>query len=85
MLSYVLPQDKIAQTPLADRTASKLVVASRYQTSGFIQTTVADVGRFFREGDVLVLNTSRVFSARLLVQRPSGAEAECFFLRQADS
>ena len=57
---YDLPQALIAQEPLADRAASRLLVLER--ASGTIHhRRFADLVDLVRPGDVLVLNTSRMF------------------------
>lgn len=77
---YVYPPDAIAQHPLPERDASRLLVLA--------QTTGAITHRTFREfpallepGDVLVLNTSRVVPARLIGRRDNGREAEVLLVR----
>ncbi len=77
---YVLPPGAIAQEPLPDRAASRLMVLDRAR---------AEVGhRAFRDlpallspGDLLVVNRSRVFPARLLGQREGGGRAEVLLIR----
>jgi S-adenosylmethionine:tRNA ribosyltransferase-isomerase len=85
---YSLPPALIAQEPLADRAASRLLVLER--ASGAIHhRRLADLGELARPGDVLVLNTSRVIPARLHGTREAGggtgAPAEILLVReQAD-
>ena len=85
---YDLPQALIAQEPLADRAASRLLVLER--ASGTIHhRRFADLVDLVRPGDVLVLNTSRVIPARLHGTREggggTGAPAEILLVReQAD-
>ena len=55
------------------------------RTAGTIAHQVfRDLPQFLRAGDALVLNTTRVFRARLLGKRASGADAEVFLLRELD-
>jgi S-adenosylmethionine:tRNA ribosyltransferase-isomerase len=82
---YALPDDLIAQAPPPRRDASRLLVLDR--TAGrTTQVEMGDLPRFLRAGDVLVVNNTRVFPARLLGQRvPSGGAVECLLLgRLAD-
>jgi len=80
---FALPEGRIAQAPADRRDASRLMVVHR--DSGAIEhRTFADLAELIPAGDVLVLNTTRVFRARLLGYRDSGAPAEIFLLRQAD-
>ena len=77
---FVLPPERIAQQPLARRDDSRLMVVDR-TTGGIAHHHFRDLPTFLRAGDVLVLNTTRVFKARLLGHRDSGAPAEIFLLR----
>lgn len=77
---YTLPPELIAQAPLGRRDESRLMVVDR--TAGTIaHRTFADLPGLMRAGDVLVRNTTRVFRARLLGTRDSGAPAEVFLLK----
>lgn len=77
---FVLPPELIAQSPLDRRDASRLMVVDR--AAGTIaHRTFADLPALFAPGDALVLNTTRVFRARLLGRRASGAPAEVLLLR----
>ena len=77
---FTLPPGHIAQAPAARRDESRLLVVHR--DGGAIEHRVfRDVGEYLRAGDALVLNTTRVFRARLLGTRDSGAPAEIFLLR----
>jgi S-adenosylmethionine:tRNA ribosyltransferase-isomerase len=77
---FDLPPDLIAQAPLARRDASRLMVVDR--AAGTVaHRTFADLPALARPGDALVLNTTRVFRARLLGTRDSGRPAEVLLLR----
>jgi S-adenosylmethionine:tRNA ribosyltransferase-isomerase len=78
---FPLPADRIAQTPAEPRDASRLMVLDR--ASGSItHRTFRDLEQMIPPGDVLVLNTTRVFRARLLGTRDgSGAPAEVLLLK----
>ena len=77
---FALPDELIAQTA-APRGQSRLLVLDR--TSGAIShQAVADLPALLRPGDLLVVNNTRVFAARLLGHRvPSGGAVECLLLR----
>ena len=61
---YELPPDRIAQEPLADRAASKLMLLNR--TSGEVEHRVfRDLPEYLQSGDLLVVNDSRVIPARI--------------------
>jgi S-adenosylmethionine:tRNA ribosyltransferase-isomerase len=77
---FELPRELIAQEPLGRRDASRLMVVHR--ASGEIEhRSFSDIVRMIPPGDVLVVNASRVFRARLLGRRKSGAPAEILLLR----
>jgi S-adenosylmethionine:tRNA ribosyltransferase-isomerase len=90
---YDLPPELIAQTPLADRAASRLLVVRRAdgRTGGRAATEnfalsnrqFSDLPDLIPPGDLLVLNTTRVRHARLIGRRPSGAPAEILLLHPA--
>ena len=80
---FHLPEALVAQEPLARRDASRLLVVDR--ASGTLaHRTFADLPTLMRAGDALVVNTTRVFRARLLGRRDSGAPAEVLLLRAVD-
>ncbi|MDQ8155210.1 MAG: tRNA preQ1(34) S-adenosylmethionine ribosyltransferase-isomerase QueA [Gemmatimonadota bacterium] len=80
---FTLPADRIAQAPAARRDGSRLMVVHR--NSGAIEhRQFAELTALVDPGDVVVLNTTRVFRARLLGRRDSGAPAEIFLLRRHD-
>lgn len=67
--NYNLPEERIAQTPLADRDSSKLLILNKQ--SGAIQHKVfTDIIDYLHPGDLLVLNNTRVTAMRLFVERP---------------
>src|ERR1039457_4196247 len=65
---YTLPEELIAQTPLADRAASRMLVIDRTRAA-WEDRQFRDLPAFLRPGDCLVLNDSRVFPARLFGHR----------------
>ncbi|HEX5973403.1 MAG TPA: S-adenosylmethionine:tRNA ribosyltransferase-isomerase, partial [Gemmatimonadaceae bacterium] len=78
---FDLPHDLIAQSPLARRDASRLMVVSR-ATGTIAHRHFSDLPEIVSPGDLLVVNRSRVVKARLLGTRVgSGAPAEIFLLR----
>ncbi len=78
---YALPAELIAQAPAAQRDESRLMVVDR-ASGGIVHHAFRDLPSFLRRGDALVLNTTRVFKARLLGTRDgSGAPAEVLLLR----
>ena len=81
---YDLPSAQIAQHPLPDRAASRVLLLDR--TSGETRHLhFRDLATLIPPGDVLVLNTSRVIPARLHGKRDGGQDAELLLVReQAD-
>jgi len=77
---YVLPPERIAQSPADQRDRSRLLVVDR-SSGTFRHLHFADLVGLIPPGDAIVLNTTRVFRARLLGHRDSGAPAEVFLLR----
>jgi S-adenosylmethionine:tRNA ribosyltransferase-isomerase len=82
--SYQLPELLIAQQPTRERTSSRLLVASRSGDIPARHATFAELPEFLRDGDVLVVNRTRVVPARLLARREDGLEVEVFFVRALD-
>ena len=81
---YHLPPELIAQTPLEDRSASRLMVVDR--DHGYVDDTLfANIGAWLREGDLLVVNDSRVIPARLLGHKASGGLVEYLLLEQTST
>jgi S-adenosylmethionine:tRNA ribosyltransferase-isomerase len=77
---FDLPRDLIAQEPLPDRSASRLMVVHR--DAGMIEhRRFSDLPKLIPGGDLMVINTSAVFKARLLGTRDSGAAAEILLLK----
>jgi len=76
---FHLPPEQVAQAPAERRDASRLLVLDR--ASGTLaHRTFADLVDYVPAGDALVLNETRVFPARLLGRRATGAPAEVFLL-----
>jgi S-adenosylmethionine:tRNA ribosyltransferase-isomerase len=76
---FHLPPELVAQAPAARRDASRLLVVDR-ATGRRSHRGFADLIEYIPPGDALVLNETRVFPARLLGRKPSGAPAEVFLL-----
>jgi S-adenosylmethionine:tRNA ribosyltransferase-isomerase len=82
---YALREDLIAQTPLADRAASRMLVVNRAR-GGWEDRQFRDLPSFLGPGDCLVLNDSRVFPARLFGHRVGHTgQVEVLLLRPVDS
>ncbi|MGM9971967.1 MAG: tRNA preQ1(34) S-adenosylmethionine ribosyltransferase-isomerase QueA [Anaeroplasmataceae bacterium] len=78
---YYLPQELIAQTPLKDRSASRLLVLDK-ETGKIEHKIFKDIVDMFDENDVLVFNNSRVIPARLFgVKEDTHAHIELLLLK----
>ena len=79
--NYHLPEELIAQTPLKERTASKLLVMNRY-TGEVEHKHFKDIKDYLNKGDVLVINDTKVIPARLMgVKEDTGAIIELLLLK----
>src|SRR5438046_8568549 len=80
---FDLPPELIAQSPSVDRSAARLLHLDR-RTGTVADATVASLPDLLRAGDLLVVNNTRVFPARLLGRRvPSGGAVECLLVGRA--
>ncbi len=78
---YDLPSAQIAQHPLPDRSASRLLVLDR-KTGGTRHLHFRDLPALIPPGDLVVINTSRVIPARLRGKREGGQDAEFLLVRE---
>lgn len=77
---FDLPPELIAQEPAAQRGAARLLQLDRH-TGRIVHGSIGDLPQALREGDVVVVNNTRVFPARLLGRRvPSGGAVECLLI-----
>lgn len=82
---FELPEELIAQTPLIDRTASRLMVLDRV-TGAVKHRHFRDIIDELNAGDVIVLNDTRVLPARLIgVKEETGASIEVLLLKEKGS
>ena len=80
---YDLPQQLIAQHPLGERTASRLLLLNS-ESEQIVHEQFASLSELLREGDLLVRNETRVIPARLLGKKQSGGQVEVLLVRQSD-
>jgi S-adenosylmethionine:tRNA ribosyltransferase-isomerase len=79
---YDLPEELIAQDPLEDRTASRLLVLDR-QTGAVEHKIFSDVIDYLNKGDCLVINNTRVIPARLIGEKEgTGGKVEVLLLKR---
>jgi len=83
--NYDLPQELIAQTPLKDRDASRLLVL-HHDTGELEHKHFTDIKAYLKKGDCLVLNDTRVLPARLYgIKEETGAKIEVLLLHQNEA
>jgi S-adenosylmethionine:tRNA ribosyltransferase-isomerase len=81
---YELPDELIAQEPLAERDASRMLVLDRSKER-WIDSTFTQFPTYLRPDDVVVLNNSRVIPARLSGRRQeTGGAVEIFLVRELE-
>ena len=78
---YDLPDNLIAQEPVAERQASRMLVVDR-SSKAFRDDTFSSFPARLRASDVLVLNNTRVFPARLIGTSDTGASVEIFLINE---
>jgi S-adenosylmethionine:tRNA ribosyltransferase-isomerase len=79
---FELPRELIADHPPKNRDESRMLVVNR-KTGSIEHHTFKDILNYFSEGDVFVLNNTRVFPARLYGEKEkTGAKIEVFLLRE---
>src|SRR5277367_4931311 len=81
LFDYPLPEELIAQEPLADRAGSRMLVLHRKERR-WEDRQFREFPSFLHPGDCLVLNDSKVFPSRLLGKR-GDSDVEVFLLRPA--
>lgn len=83
--NFNLPQELIAQDPLEERSASRLLVLNR-ETGAVEHHQFQDITNYLRPGDCLVLNNTKVIPARLMgVKEDTGAAIEVLLLKRRES
>jgi S-adenosylmethionine:tRNA ribosyltransferase-isomerase len=80
---YNLPDKLIAQFPLENRAAARLLVLNR-RTGIIIHSDFNRITDFIQEGDLLILNNTRVFKARLVGRKNTGGKVEMLLIRKLE-
>lgn len=75
--TYQLPEDRIARYPLPERDASKLLI---YKNGQITQDIYRHIDTYLPANSLLVFNNTKVVAARILFQKPTGAQIEIFCL-----
>lgn len=80
---YNLPKELIAQYPLKERDAARLLVVDRENRS-LRHHIFKDITGYLKKGDILVLNNTKVLPSRLFGRRLTGGKVEVLLLKQKD-
>jgi len=80
---YDLPTERIAQTPATPRDSSRLLVYNR-QTDSVEHKIFRDVKEYFKKGDLIVVNNTKVLPARMFFYTPNGGKVEILLLKRID-
>ena len=80
---YELPEELIAQNPLEKREDSRML-AVRRDAKSFQDEHFYNLPQHLKKGDVVVLNNTKVFPARLIGQSETGARIELFLVREIE-
>src|SRR3989338_6084776 len=78
---YMLPKELIAQYPLEERQKCRMMVLDR-KSRAISHKIFEDIIEYFNEGDLLVLNDTKVMPARLFGKRQTGGKVEIFLLEK---
>ncbi len=78
---YDLPEDRIAQTPAEPRDSSRLLVYNR-KTDEISHRHFYDIGDYLKKGDLLVINTTKVYPARVYAYTEHGGKIEFLLLKR---
>jgi len=78
---YILPEQRIAKFPMAQRDASKLLI---YDKGNISHTLFRNIVDYIPAADLLVFNNTRVIQSRFLFKKTTGASIEIFCLEPSD-
>jgi len=81
--NYILPQELIAQHPLEEREKAKLMVLNK-KTGSIAHHKFCEIATFFKEGDMLLINNTRVIKARLKGHKETGGKIEILLIREIE-
>lgn len=80
---FYLPKDLIALKPPEKRDNSRLLVLHR--DGGIEHRRFFDIVEYLKNGDILLLNDTKVFPARLIAAKPSGRKIDILFVKESDT
>ncbi|MEZ0344517.1 MAG: tRNA preQ1(34) S-adenosylmethionine ribosyltransferase-isomerase QueA [Caldimicrobium sp.] len=79
---YPLPEDLIAYYPSKERTESRLLVIIRKTGELIFHERFSEIEAYFKEGDLLVLNNTKVFPARIKARKKTGGKVELLLFKK---
>ena len=79
MFDFNLPQSRIVNKPRENREDAKLMILNR-ETNDIQHTTMENFGDYFVEGDVIAINNTKVFPARLYANKKPELKLKFFYL-----
>ncbi|MDI6756818.1 MAG: tRNA preQ1(34) S-adenosylmethionine ribosyltransferase-isomerase QueA [Endomicrobiia bacterium] len=80
---FALPEELIAQRPAKTRDAARLMIVER-KTSNIRHRTFADFADYFKAGDCLVINATKVMPVRVFGRKKTGGRVEVLFIADGD-
>jgi S-adenosylmethionine:tRNA ribosyltransferase-isomerase len=80
--AYELPQERIAQSPIEPRSTAKLLDATG---DAIVDRRVIDLAQILREGDLIVVNNTKVLPARVQLHKATGGMVELLFLEEEEA
>lgn len=80
--TYTLPEQAIATVPIEPRDSARLLVSTK--DSEVLDSQISSLATFLREGDLVVVNNTKVLPARIPIIRTSGGKGEVFLLHRID-
>ncbi|MEK7073647.1 MAG: tRNA preQ1(34) S-adenosylmethionine ribosyltransferase-isomerase QueA [Patescibacteria group bacterium] len=83
LFDYILPPERIAQKPIRPRDRSRLLVLDPVMET-MEHRQFFEIGAYLTQGDLLVVNDTKVFKARLMARRATGGKVELFLLRPVE-
>lgn len=80
---YTVPKDRIAQHPTEDRSEARLLVFDR-ATGTIVHRSFQEIGDYLFAGDLLVLNDTKVFPARLEAKKSTGGKVDILLIEEKE-
>lgn len=81
---FELPEELIAQEPASERNASRMLHVDR-KSASYSDAHFSSLPDYLEDGDLLVVNNTRVFPARIYGKTETGARVEAFLVRESDT